>query len=39
MGEDRLNVLAHRYINRDIDLDDNSVIDEFARINRRLSFV
>ena len=39
MHEDRLNGLAHLYINRDISLDYGKVIDEFARRNRRLSFV
>ena len=39
MGEDRLNGLAHLYINRDINLDYNLVIDEFGRHNRRLNFV
>lgn len=38
MGEERLNGLAHLYINRDIVLDYNAVIDEFGRSNRRLSF-
>jgi hypothetical protein len=31
MGEDRLNGLAHLYINRDIPLDYGKVIDEFGR--------
>ena len=39
MGEERLNGLAHMYINRDIELDYDSVIDEFGRENRRLKFV
>lgn len=39
MCEDRLNGLAHMYINRDIKLDYSKVIDEFSRFNRRLSFV
>ena len=39
MCEDRLNGLAHLYINRDVDVDYRGVIEEFARFNRRLSFV
>jgi len=39
MTEDRLNGLAHLYINRDVPLDYSKVIEEFARHNRRLSFV
>ena len=40
MGEKRLNGLAHLFINRDIDLNRESVIDdEFGRKNRRLKFV
>jgi len=39
MNEDRLNGLAHLYINRDIRLDYGMVVDQFARFNRRLSFV
>jgi len=39
MGEARLNGLAHMYINRDLELDYDSVIDEFAVKNRRLSFI
>ena len=39
MGEQRLNGLAHMYINRDIDIDYDLVIDEFGRNNRRLKFV
>jgi hypothetical protein len=38
MGETRLNGLAHLYINRDIDLNYDAVIDEFGRKNRRLNF-
>ena len=38
MGEDRLNGLAHLFINRDIKLDYQSVIEEFGRCNRRLAF-
>ena len=39
MGEDRLNGLAHMYINRDISLNYETVIDEFGKFNRRLLFV
>ena len=39
MGEQRLNGLAHMYINRDIDIDYDLVIDEFGHNNRRLKFV
>ncbi len=39
MGEERLNGLAHMYINRDISLNYETVIDEFGKFNRRLSFV
>jgi len=39
MKEERLNGLAHLYINRDVELDYSKVIEEFARFNRRLSFV
>lgn len=39
VGEERLNGLAHMYINRDIELDYDSLIDEFGRENRRLKFV
>jgi len=39
MGEERLNGLAHLYINRDIPVDYSKVVEEFARCNRRLSFV
>jgi len=38
MSEERLNGLAHLYINRDIRLQYDAVIDEFSRSNRRLSF-
>ncbi|ELT92905.1 hypothetical protein CAPTEDRAFT_59361, partial [Capitella teleta] len=31
MGEDRLNGLAHLFINRDIRIDPAAVIDEFAK--------
>lgn len=39
MGERRLNGLAHLYINRDIELNYEAVIDDFRRKNRRLNFV
>jgi len=39
MGEPRLNGLAHLFINRDIELDYNLVIDDFGKENRRLKFV
>jgi hypothetical protein len=39
MEEPRLNGLAHLFINRDIELDHDLVVDEFAKKNRRLSFV
>ena len=39
MGEQRLNGLAHLFINRDIPLDYKLVTDEFGRHNRRLKFV
>ena len=39
MGEERLNGLAHMYINRDISLNYEKVVDEFGKFNRRLSFV
>jgi hypothetical protein len=39
MGETRLNGLAHLYINRDIELNYEAVIDDFGRKNRRLNFV
>ena len=39
VGEERLNGLAHMYVNRDIKLDYDSVIDEVDRENRRLKFV
>jgi len=39
MWEDRLNGLAHLYINRDNDVDHRGVTEEFARFNRDLSFV
>ena len=38
MNEPRLNGLAHIYINHDIALDYESVIDDFGRQNRRLQF-
>jgi hAT family C-terminal dimerisation region len=38
MGEERLNGLAHLFINLDIKLDCQSVIEEFGRYNRRLAF-
>jgi hypothetical protein len=38
MNENRLNGLAHLYINRDIELDYADVIDEFSKTNRRLNF-
>lgn len=37
MKEDRLDSLAHLYINKDINLDRDHVIDQFAKSNRRLS--
>lgn len=37
--EDRLNGLAHLFINKDIHLDYDKVINEFGRKNRRLNFV
>ena len=39
MGEERLRGLAHLYINKDITLDYDSVINKFGRKNRRLEFV
>jgi hypothetical protein len=39
MIEDRLNGLAHLYINRDIELAYGKVIEEFEMHNRRLAFV
>ena len=39
MAEDRLTGLAHLYINKDIKLDYEKVINEFGRKNRRLDFV
>jgi len=39
MGQDRLNGLAHLYLNRDIALDSAAVIDEFGRHSRRLSIL
>ncbi|ELU17192.1 hypothetical protein CAPTEDRAFT_133408, partial [Capitella teleta] len=39
MGEDRLNGLAHLFINRDIELNYSHVIDEFSQSNRRLNFI
>jgi hypothetical protein len=39
MTEDRLNGLAHLYINRDIELEYGKVIEEFGTRNRRLAFV
>ena len=38
MNENRLNGLAHLYINRDIELDFADVIDEFSKTNCRLNF-
>lgn len=38
MGNDRLNGLSHLYINRDIKLDYDAVIDEFSVENSRLNF-
>ena len=38
MTQDRLNDLAHMYINRDVELNYDDVIDEFSRVNRRLDF-
>ena len=37
MKEDRLDALAHLYINKDIRLDRDQVIDQFAKSNRRLN--
>jgi len=39
MCKDRMNGLAHLYINRDVDLYYRGVIEEFAAFNRRLLFV
>jgi hypothetical protein len=39
MIEDRLNGLAHLYINRDIELAYGKVIEEFEMRNRRLALV
>ena len=39
MAEDRLTGLAHLYINKDIKLDYEKVINEFGRKNRRFDFV
>jgi hypothetical protein len=39
MIEDRLNGLAHLYINRDTELAYGKVIEEFETHNRRLAFV
>lgn len=38
MTDTRLNGLAHLYVNRDIQLNYDDVIDEFAKYNRRLNF-
>lgn len=38
MSETRLNGLALMYIYRDIDVDVETVIDEFAKSDRRLTF-
>lgn len=38
MSQDRLNGLAHLYVNRDIELNYDDVIDEFSKVNRRLDF-
>ena len=38
MGQDRLNGLAHLYLNRDTELDAAAVIDEFGRHSCQLSF-
>ena len=38
MNENRLNGLAHLYINRDIELDYADVIDEFSKTHHRLNF-
>ena len=38
MDEQRLNGLAHMYVNRDIKLNHDDVFDEFAKENRRLKF-
>ena len=37
MKEDRLDSLAHLYINKDISIDRDQVIDQFAKSNRRLN--
>jgi hypothetical protein len=39
MIEDRLNSLAHLYINKDIELEYGKVIEEFRTHNRHLAFV
>jgi hypothetical protein len=39
MGEERLNGLAHLFINRNIELDIERVIDDFGKGNRRLDFL
>lgn len=39
MGEERLNGLAQMYINQDIRLNYDAVIDQFGQTNRRLTFV
>ena len=39
MSEQRLNGLAHLYINDDIPVDYDAVLDEFGKGNRRLNFV
>lgn len=38
MSEQRLNGLSHLYINKDLKLNHDHVIDEFGRNNRRLIF-
>ena len=39
MSENRLNGLAHLFINKDIDLNYNDVVDEFSKSNHRLNFM
>jgi hypothetical protein len=39
MPEERLNDLAHLYVNRDIKLEYGKIIDEFRMRSRRLAFV
>ena len=39
MSEHRLNGLSHLYINKDLELNHDHVIDEFGRNSRRLVFI